>query len=80
MDRVDRKWTKIWCHFQEGYGPSWPEIFYESGQKWTKILCHFQEGYGPSWPQQKVDKSEQKWTNIVVSFRRDTDLREKYEF
>ena len=38
---MDRKWTEMDSHFQEGYETFEPE---QNGQKWTKIDNHFQGG------------------------------------
>ena len=45
MDRMDRKWTEMDSHFQEGYNAVEPNLFYRNGQEWTKMDSHFQEGY-----------------------------------
>ena len=60
MDRMDRKWTEMDSHFQEGYNAVEPNLFYRNGQEWTKMDSHFQEGYDAIEPQ----KNGQKWTRM----------------
>ena len=60
MDRMDRKWTEMDSHIQEGYDALEPENFYRNGQEWTKMDSHFQEGYDAIDP----EKNGQKWTRM----------------
>ena len=57
---MDRKWTEMDSHIQEGYDALEPEIFYRNGQEWTKMDSHFQEGYDAIDP----EKNGQKWTRM----------------
>ena len=58
MDRMDRKWTEMDSHIQEGYDALEPDFFYRNGQKWTVI---FRRGTMQSTPK-KMDRNGQKWT------------------
>ena len=55
---MDRKWTEMDSHIQEGYDALESEFFYRNGQEWTKMDSHFQEGYEATDP----EKNGQKWT------------------